>query len=49
MGAEDLYKPNLWYFNLLMFLTDPETPRQDGMDTINTESPVVDVSINLFY
>ncbi|CAH1967895.1 unnamed protein product, partial [Acanthoscelides obtectus] len=41
MGAEDLCRPNLWYFNLLMFLTDQETPRHDGMDTIN-ESPVVD-------
>lgn len=45
MGTEDLYKPNLWYFDLLLFLIDQETPRQDGMDTTND---LIDVSIHLF-
>lgn len=33
-GTEDIHKPNLWYFDLLLFLSDQETPRQDVMDTI---------------
>lgn len=48
MDEEDVYKPNLWYFDLLLFLTDQETPRQDGMDNIQ-ESFVVHVSTNVIY
>lgn len=33
-GTEEIQKPNLWYFDLLLFLSDQETPRQDGMDTL---------------
>lgn len=33
-GTEDIYKPSLWYFDMLTFLTDQETPRQDGRDNI---------------
>lgn len=35
-GTEDVYKPNLWYFDLLLFLNDQETPRQ-GRDTITDQ------------
>jgi hypothetical protein len=27
-GADDIYRPNLWYFNDLLFLEDQETPRK---------------------
>ncbi|XP_074030039.1 uncharacterized protein [Leptinotarsa decemlineata] len=27
-GADDIYQPHLWYYNLLLFLTDQETPRE---------------------
>jgi len=26
-GTDDIYKPNLWYFDSLMFLKDHEMPR----------------------
>lgn len=44
MDEEEVYKPNLWYFNLLTFLLDQETPGQDGMD--NLTDSIADVSIN---
>jgi hypothetical protein len=31
-GADDLYKPSLWYFNLLSFLNDHENPRESISD-----------------
>lgn len=43
MEAGEVYRPNLWYFDLLLFLTDQETPRQDGMD--NSTERDADVSI----
>nr|CAH7755426.1 unnamed protein product [Callosobruchus chinensis] len=33
-GTGEVHKPNLWYFDLLLFLNDQETPRQ-GRDTMN--------------
>ena len=33
-GTEDIQKPNLWYFDMLFFLADQETPRKDGRDNI---------------
>ncbi|XP_069675786.1 uncharacterized protein [Periplaneta americana] len=31
-GTEDVQKPNLWYFDKLLFLTDQEMPWQHGAD-----------------
>lgn len=27
-GTDDIYQPNLWYFQYLIFLSDQETPRE---------------------
>nr|CAH7735349.1 unnamed protein product [Callosobruchus chinensis] len=43
-GTEEVHKPNLWYFDLLLFLNDQETPRQ-GRDTMN-ENEDLDSEIN---
>ncbi|KAL1488632.1 hypothetical protein ABEB36_014432 [Hypothenemus hampei] len=36
-GDEDIYKPSLWYFDLLSFLNDQETPRK-STSTIDDET-----------
>lgn len=51
-GTEDVYIPKLWYFNLLIFTTNQETPRKsissiqeddDGLNKISlTSTPVTD-------
>ncbi|KAJ8979676.1 hypothetical protein NQ317_001076 [Molorchus minor] len=33
--------PNLWYFDLLLFLTDKETPRLDGKENIKDQTETV--------
>lgn len=35
-GDEEIYKPTLWYYHLLDFLDDQETPRE-SRNTIDTE------------
>lgn len=35
-GEEDICKPTLWYYNLLNFLNDQETPRQ-SQNTIDDD------------
>lgn len=47
-ATEDLRKPNLWYFDLLSFLTDQETPRKSGRETIDEtiSSPCSEVRIS---
>lgn len=43
-GTDDIYKPNLWYFDSLMFLKDHEMPRSsissDCPEFIDTLSQV---------
>lgn len=43
-GTEDVHKPNLWYFDLLLFLNDQETPRQ-GRDTITEHDNLDNLTI----
>lgn len=39
-GADDVYVPHLWYFELLLFVKDHETPRQsvNNIEDVGNES-----------
>lgn len=41
-GEDEVYKPSLWYFDLLHFLYDQETPRQSRNTMDENEESVVD-------
>ncbi|KAL1516305.1 hypothetical protein ABEB36_000224 [Hypothenemus hampei] len=43
-GDEDIYKPTLWYFDLLSFLNDQEIPRK-STSTIDDETDASDIDI----
>lgn len=43
-GTEDIYKPHLWYYEHLLFLTDQETPRST-VTNIGDEASSNEVSI----
>ncbi|XP_076057232.1 uncharacterized protein LOC143034769 [Oratosquilla oratoria] len=43
-GAEDVYTPRLWYFNLLQFLSDQELPSH-SVSTLD-DSPIQEVEIS---
>ncbi|KAF5275538.1 hypothetical protein FQR65_LT16596 [Abscondita terminalis] len=45
MDEEEKYKPQLWYFNLLMFTTDQEESRQ-GKDSLDTNLDELDYAEN---
>lgn len=36
-ATEDIYEPSLWYFHLLEFLNDQETPRQSTSNFDDTQ------------
>lgn len=48
-GTEDIYKPHLWYYEYLLFLTDQETPRSTvtniGDEASSNEVSITKVSI----
>jgi hypothetical protein len=50
MSSEQVYEPHLWYFDLLSFTVDQETPRKgkSSMDSDN-EDNATEVCIFLFY
>lgn len=35
-GEDEVYKPHLWYFDHLVFITDQETPRE-GISSLDTD------------
>lgn len=39
IGTDDIYKPKLWYFDLLSFLNDQDVPRE-AIDNISDEEGV---------
>lgn len=41
-GEDEIYKPSLWYFDLLRFLNDQETPRQSRNTMAEDEESAVD-------
>lgn len=41
-GEEEIFKPSLWYFDLLHFLSDQETPRHSTNTMDETEESAVD-------
>ncbi|KAJ8932481.1 hypothetical protein NQ318_001656 [Aromia moschata] len=41
-GEDEIYKPSLWYFDLLHFLNDQETPRQSRNTMDENEESAVD-------
>ncbi len=47
-GADDVYTPTLWYFPLLNFLHDQDTPRA-SVNTIEDLHREVSVKLQLFY
>jgi hypothetical protein len=50
MSSEQVYEPHLWYFDLLSFTVDQETPRKgkSSMDSDNEDNET-EVCIFLFY
>lgn len=55
-STADVYKPNLWYFDLLMFLKDHEIPRSsigsdcpEFIETLSQVNTIVDSSYLYFY
>lgn len=49
-GEDEVYKPTLWYFDLLRFINDHETPREskNTMDEDWEEEVIEEVSSYLF-
>ena len=41
-GEEDVYKPSLWYFDLLEFLNDQDVPRISRETMNDDEEPCFD-------
>jgi len=50
-GADEIYKPSLWYFDLLHFLNDQDTvrPTRNTMDDEDEETQQYIVSKIIFY
>lgn len=36
-GTEDIYHPSLWYYHLLVFVTEQDMPRNSVSNLLNTE------------
>jgi len=36
-GADDVYVPNLWYYDILSFIADSETPRIGKTNILNID------------